>query len=70
MEPEAFKAIQHSLNLSDKRLAKALRLSSERNIRRMKNGDMAISGPISRLMELFDGNEDFVNELIDSESLL
>lgn len=54
MTPTQFKHIRTSLGLSQNELAKALRLSSGRNVRRMELGDMPISGPVSLLMEVFD----------------
>lgn len=54
MTPTQFKQIRKDLGLSVNDMAKALRLSSDRTIRRMENGDMPISGPVSLLMEVFD----------------
>jgi hypothetical protein len=35
-------------------MADALRLSSDKTIRRIEYGEIAISGPVSLLMELFE----------------
>jgi hypothetical protein len=56
MHPEEFADIQHDLGLSDNELRDALMLSKEtgsRMIRRMKTGDVAISGPVATCMFAF-----------------
>ena len=51
MTPTAFKAIRERAGLTQARLAGMLRISDSRSIRRYENGDRAISGPVSLLME-------------------
>lgn len=52
MTPSQFKAIRTNASLTQEGLAKLLRLSDSRSIRRYEDGSREISGPISLLMEL------------------
>lgn len=57
MHPEEFADIQHALDLSDNELSDVLGLSKDsgpRMIRRMKTGDVSISGPIATCMFAFE----------------
>lgn len=52
MTPTQFKTIRTNAGLSIDGLAKVLRLSDGRSVRRYEDGSRQISGPISLLMEL------------------
>lgn len=52
MTPSEFKSIRTNANLTQEGLAKLLRLSDSRSIRRYEDGSREISGPISLLMEM------------------
>lgn len=54
MTPEHFKAIRHRFGLSQRGLAKVLRISDIRTIRRYECGETPISGPVSIIMELME----------------
>ena len=56
MHPEEFSDIQYELDLTDRQLSDALGLSEDsgpRMIRRMKVGEVAISGPVANCMFAF-----------------
>lgn len=53
MTPRTFKSIRHALGLSTERMARLLRISSARTLRRWERGDRDIPGPVTLLMELF-----------------
>lgn len=61
MTPSQFKTDRQSLNLSQSQMAEALRLSGSRSIRHYEAGSRSISGPISKLMELFTDNPDLMD---------
>jgi len=52
MTPGQFKAIRTNASLTQDGLAKLLRLSDSRSIRRYEAASREISGPISLLMEM------------------
>ena len=52
MTPDQFKTIRANAGLTQDGLAKLLRLSDSRSIRRYEDGSREISGPISLLMEM------------------
>ena len=54
MTPQEFDAIKDRLGLSYVALAKWLDLSSDRVVRRYKDGDRPIPGPVRVAMRLFD----------------
>lgn len=56
MTPEQFKQIRTNLGLTKTEMAKALRLQSERTIRRIEKGETEITGPVGALMELFESH--------------
>ncbi len=63
MTPENFKRIRQQLGLTQAELARALRITEGRTIRRYESGERPISGPVAIIMEaLADGR-------IDLESL-
>tara|TARA_R100001143_G_C3360213_1_gene134981 strand:+ start:4455 stop:4670 length:216 start_codon:yes stop_codon:yes gene_type:complete len=51
--PTEFKAIRERVGLTQGQLARVLRLSDSRTIRRYEDGSRTVSGPVSLLMELF-----------------
>ena len=53
MSPEQFKTARQTLGLSQSKMAEALRLSGSRSIRHYEAGHRSISGPITKLIELF-----------------
>jgi len=57
MTRHELKAIRERAGLTQDQLAKRLRLSDSRSIRRYEDGSRAISGPVSILMELLDADE-------------
>jgi len=54
MTPDTFKAIRNRAGLTQSQLASFLRISDRRAIRYWEQGERAISGPVSFLMELLD----------------
>jgi len=54
MTPETFKAIRKRAGLTQDRLARLLRISDSRTVRRWEDGSRSVSGPVSFLMELLD----------------
>ena len=54
MTPTQFKAIRERAGLTQDQLAKLLRLSDSRTIRRYEDGSRAVSGPVTVLMEMLD----------------
>ena len=54
MTPEAFVAIRRRYGLTQRQLARRLRIEDERTIRRYEAGERAVSGPVSLLMEMLD----------------
>ena len=54
MTPATFKAIRERAGLTQDQLAKLLRISDGRTIRRYEDGSREVSGPVSILMELID----------------
>jgi transcriptional regulator with XRE-family HTH domain len=54
MTPATFKAIRQRKGMTQLELAKFLRISDGRTIRRYEAGDREVSGPVSFLMELID----------------
>lgn len=53
MTPKQFKEARKKLGLSQSQMAVALRLNSARAVRAYELGEREISGPISKLMEIF-----------------
>ena len=53
MTPIQFKEARQSLSLSQSQMAIALRLNSSRAVRAYELGERQISGPISKLMDIF-----------------
>lgn len=54
MSPSTFREIRRRAGLSQSHLAKVLRISDERSVRRWEMGEREISGPVTLLMELID----------------
>ena len=52
MTPADFRAIRHRLGLSQAQLARALRVQSDRTIRKWEQGERDIPGPAQVLMAL------------------
>ena len=61
MTPEQFKTARKSLGLSQSQMAQALRLASSRAVRHYEAGSRSISGPISKLIELFIYDPDLMD---------
>ena len=57
MSARQFKAIRKRADLTQSGLARVLRISDLRTIRRYETGERAISGPVSLLMELLDAGD-------------
>lgn len=57
MTPATFKAIRQRAGLTQSALAKRLRISDLRTIRKWEAGEREISGPVSLLMELLDAGK-------------
>ena len=55
MTPEQFKAIRKRAGLTTAGLAAHLRLADARTIRRYEDGSRPVSGPVSLLMEILEG---------------
>lgn len=53
MTPAQFKQHRESLSLTQSQMAISLRLNSSRAVRAYELGEREISGPISKLMEIF-----------------
>lgn len=54
MTPTKFKSIRERAGLTQDQLARLLRLSDSRTIRRYEEGSRQVSGPVSILMEMLD----------------
>ena len=54
MTPTQIKAIRERAGLTQDQLAKLLRLSDSRTIRRYEDGSRAVSGPVSIILEMLD----------------
>ena len=52
MTPAQFKSIRERAGLTQDQLAKLLRLSDSRTIRRYEDGSRTVSGPVEILMEM------------------
>lgn len=57
MTPTEIKAIRAKAGLTQTELARLLRISDIRTIRRWEQGDVPVSGPASILLELIDVGE-------------
>lgn len=57
MTPETVKAIRAQAGLTQSGLARILRISDIRTIRRWEKGDVPITGPASIILELMDADE-------------
>ena len=57
MTPAELKAIRERAGLTQDQLAKLLRLSDSRTIRRYEDGSREVSGPVAIIMELLDAGE-------------
>jgi transcriptional regulator with XRE-family HTH domain len=55
--PETFSTIRERAGLTQRQLARLLRIEDDRTIRRYESGDRAVSGPVSLLMEMLDRGE-------------
>ena len=54
MTPTTFKAIRERAGLTQDQLARLLRISDSRSVRRWEDGSRQISGPVSILLEMLD----------------
>ena len=54
MTPATIKAIRHRAGLTQSGLARLLRISDIRTLRRWEQGEVPISGPASVVLELLD----------------
>ena len=54
MTPATIKAIRHRAGLTQSELARLLRISDIRTLRRWEQGEVPISGPASVVLELLD----------------
>ena len=57
MTPTEVQSIRNRAGLTQTELARLLRISDIRTIRRWETGDVPISGPASILLELLDSGE-------------
>lgn len=57
MTPATVKAIRERAGLTQSGLARILRISDIRTVRRWETGDIPISGPASVILELLDAGE-------------
>lgn len=57
MTPDNIKAIRKRANLSQTGLARLLRISDIRTIRRWEKGEINITGPASIIVEMLDRGE-------------
>lgn len=54
MTPTEIKSIRERAGLTQDQLARLLRLSDSRAIRRYENGSRSISGPVAIILEMLD----------------
>ena len=57
MTPATIKAIRERAGLSANRLARLLRISDGRTVRRWESGDVPVTGPASIIIEMLDDGE-------------
>ena len=57
MTPATIKAIRNRAGLTQSGLARVLRISDIRTIRRWETGDVPITGPASVIMEMLEAGE-------------
>ena len=57
MTPTTIKAIRNRAGLTQSGLARVLRISDIRTIRRWETGDVPITGPASVIMEMLEAGE-------------
>ncbi len=57
MTPATIKAIRNRAGLSANQLARLLRISDGRTIRRWESGDVPVTGPASIILEMLDAGE-------------
>lgn len=57
MTPTEVKSIRERFGLSQSELARMLRISDLRTVRRWEKGEVPISGPASIILELMDSGE-------------
>lgn len=57
MTPAEIKAIRNNAGLTQTELARLLRISDIRTIRRWEQGDVPVSGPASIILELMAADE-------------
>ena len=57
MTPATIKAIRQRAGLSQPGLARLLRITDQRTIRRWEAGDIPVSGPASIILEMLDAGE-------------
>ena len=56
MDPATVKAIRKEAGLSQSELARVLRISDVRAVRRWELGDSPVTGPVSIILELIDAD--------------
>ncbi|MAK86003.1 MAG: hypothetical protein CMK96_03430 [Pseudomonas sp.] len=57
MTPTEFKLIRERADLTQSQLARVLRLSDSRTIRRYEDGSRTVSGPVAIILEMMDAGE-------------
>lgn len=57
MDKATFHAIRTRAGLTQNELARLLRIEDSRTIRRWEQGERAVSGPVSLLMEMLDAGK-------------
>lgn len=57
MTPATIKAIRNRAGLSANQLARLLRISDGRTIRRWESGDVPVTGPASIILEMLESGE-------------
>ena len=57
MTPTEFKLIRERADLTQSQLARVLRLSDSRTIRRYEDGSRAISAPVTIILEMLEAGE-------------
>lgn len=78
MTPKEFRAIRRSLGLTQKGMAKAVRIADDRSIRGYEGGDRDISGPLTLCLDyimayglldrkIIENNSKKLKKLLDKE---
>lgn len=57
MTPAEIQSIRKRARLTQSGLARVLRITDQRTIRRWENGDIPVSGPASIILEMIDSGE-------------